>query len=54
MYRCFTLAAAFAALLLTGCATHYRFAEGAGQGDYRIVATEKEIQLLLKLYTNMP
>ncbi len=44
-HKCFTLAAAFAALLLAGCASHYRFAPGAGQGDYQVFATEKELRV---------
>ena len=33
MNRYWYLAAASAVLLLTGCAAHYRFAEGVGPGD---------------------
>ena len=44
MNKSLNLVSALAVLLLAGCATHYRFADDAKNGDYQVSASEKELR----------
>lgn len=46
MNRYLNLIPALAALLLAGCASHYRFADGVKPGDCQVSASEKELRFV--------